>query len=189
MQYPGSPVLAEQLLRDADEHRLCDLNVDEVTSLKKKPIMQKGDSFHPEAYQYFLPQSSKHPVIFIDPAYDEDEDFFRAKQLMERILDANPYATVILWYPMINKHKHRFGYIKQLKDMVQKKAKVGHYNCWVTVQKEGMQGSTVFIANPTPQFDDVVDEEVADWLSAILLKVGRSDYCVEQWMKKPKKEG
>lgn len=43
-----------------------------------------------------------------------------------------------------------------------------------------------FIANPSKEFDDVVDEECVDWLSAILLKVGRSDYCVEQWMKKPK---
>ena len=174
-------------MRDNDEHRLCDLLVSDLKGVKKKPVMQQGDSFHPEAYHYFLPQSSKHPVIFIDPSYTEDEDFYRAKQLMERILDANPFATVILWYPLIEKHKYRFGYIKTLKDMVQKKGKIGHYNCWVTVQKTGLQGSTVFIANPTKDFDEIIDEECVDWLSAILLKVGRSDYCVEQWMKKPKK--
>lgn len=179
--------MAEKLLRDVDEHRLCDLYVEQVQGVKNNPILQTGDSFHPEAYHYFLPQSSKHPVIFVDPSYKDPEDFFRAQQLMGRILDANPYATIILWYPLINTSKYRFGYIKSLKEMVQKKAMIGHYNCWVTVQKEGMQGSTVFIANPTKEFDDVIDEECLDWLSAILLKVGRSDYCVEQWMKKPKK--
>lgn len=179
-------MIAESLLRDIDEHRLCDLYVSEVKGVTKSPIMQTGDSFHPEAYHYFLPQSKKHPVIFIDPSYKDSEDFFKARELLERILDANPYATVIIWYPLINAHKYRFGYIKNLKDVTQKKGKIGHYNCWVTVQKEGTQGSMVFIANPTKQFDDVIDEECLDWLSAIMLKVGRSDYCVEQWMKKPK---
>lgn len=180
-------MIAEGLLRDVDEHRLCDLHVEQVQGVGKSPIMQQGDSFHPEAYHYFLPQSKKHPVIFIDPSYADDEDFPRARQLMERILDANPVATVILWYPLIEGNKFRFGYIKNLKEMVQKKGQIGHYNCWVTVQKKDLQGSTVFIANPTKEFDDVIDEECMDWLSAILLKVGRSDYCVEQWMKKPKK--
>ena len=122
---------------------MCDLFFEQVKGIKKSPVMQKGDSFHPEAYKYFLPQSSKHPVIFIDPSYADDEDFFKAKLLMERILDANPYATVILWFPMIDKNKYRFGYTKSLKDMVQKKGKIGHFNAWVTVQKTGMQGSTV----------------------------------------------
>ena len=50
-----------------------------------------------------------------------------------------------------------------------------------------MLATNSFIANPSKEFDDVIDEECVDWLSASLLKVGRSDYCVEQWMKKPKK--
>ena len=75
-----------------------------------------------------------------------------------------------------------------MKEMVKKKAKVGFYHAWVTVQKTGIQGSSVFIVNPTKKFDEIMDEEILDWLSAILLKVGRSDYSVEQWMKKPKKK-
>jgi 23S rRNA (adenine2030-N6)-methyltransferase len=185
-QYPGSPIIAERLLRDIDEHRLCDCFVEEVKGVKNSPAFQQGDSFHPDAVEYFLPQTKMHPVVFIDPSYVDPEDFFRARKLMEAILDKNPYATVILWYPMISGNKYRYNYIKTLKEMVQKKGKVGHYSAWVTVQKDDMQGSCVFIANPTKQFDEIVDEECLDWLSAILLKAGRSDFGLDQWMKKPK---
>ena len=187
-QYPGSPVFGERLMRLQDEHRLCDLNVGDVKGLKKKPILEKGDAFHPEAIEFFLPASDKHPVLFVDPSYEDDEDFYRSSKMIERVLERNPYTTIILWYPMIENHRYRYNFAKNLKEMVKKKAKVGFYHAWVTVQKSGLQGSSVFIVNPTKKFDDIMDEEVLDWLSAILLKVGRSEYSVEQWMKKPKKK-
>jgi 23S rRNA A2030 N6-methylase RlmJ len=102
------------------------------------------------------------------------------------ILDKDPYATVILWFPYIEGNRYRFSFLKSLKEMVQKKAKIGHYSAWLTVQKNGLQGSCVFCANPTKDFDEVLNEETLDWLSCILLKSGRSDYAVEQWMKKIK---
>mmetsp|Transcript_1317 Transcript_1317/g.1775 ORF Transcript_1317/g.1775 Transcript_1317/m.1775 type:complete len:302 (+) Transcript_1317:175-1080(+) len=187
-QYPGSPVFAEKTLRPQDELRLCDLFVGDLKGLKKEPMLEKGDSYHPEAVNYFLPESDKHPVIFIDPSYTSDEDFYKAQALMERILAKNPYATVIIWYPLIAGNRYRYNFTKNLKDSAKKNAKIGYYHSWVIVQKEGMQGSSMFICNPTKKFDDVVDEEVLDYLSAILLKVGRSEYSLDQWMKKPKKK-
>mmetsp|Transcript_17463 Transcript_17463/g.36170 ORF Transcript_17463/g.36170 Transcript_17463/m.36170 type:complete len:301 (+) Transcript_17463:76-978(+) len=186
--YPGSPVFAEAVLRDVDEHRLCDLHVGEVKGVKKDPMMEKGDSFHPEAVNYFMPETDKHPVIFIDPSYTSDEDFYQTRNLMERILAKNPYATVIISYPLIENNRYRYTFTKTLKDSAKKNAKIGYYHNWVIVQKTGMQGSSIFIANPTKKFDDIVDEEVLDYLSAILLKVGRSEYSLDQWMKKPKKK-
>lgn len=184
--YPGSPFFGEATMRPQDEHRLCDLFVEDVSGLKNKPLLEKGDAFHPEAVEYFLPDTDKHPVIFIDPSYTSDEDFYQTRALMERILAKNPYATIIIAYPLIEGNKYRYTFTKTLKDSAKKNAKIGYYHCWLIVQKSGMQGSSVFIANPTKLFDEVVDEEVLDWLSAILLKVGRSEYALDQWMKKPK---
>jgi len=107
---------------------------------------------------------------------------------MERVLAKNPYATIIIAYPLIEGNRYRYTFTKTLKDSAKKNAKIGYFHCWLIVQKTGMQGSSVFIANPTKRFDDIIDEEVLDYLSAILLKVGRSEYSLDQWMKKPKKK-
>mmetsp|Transcript_15001 Transcript_15001/g.34140 ORF Transcript_15001/g.34140 Transcript_15001/m.34140 type:complete len:301 (-) Transcript_15001:3348-4250(-) len=186
--YPGSPVFGEATLREQDEHRLCDLFVTDVKGLKTKPMLEKGDSFHPDATEYFLPETDKHPVVFIDPSYNDDEDFYKVRELMERVLAKNPYATIIIAYPLIEGNRYRYTFTKTLKDSAKKNAKIGYFHCWLIVQKTGMQGSSVFIANPTKRFDDIIDEEVLDYLSAILLKVGRSEYSLDQWMKKPKKK-
>ena len=111
-QYPGSPVFGERLLRPQDEHRLCDLHVTEVKGLKKKPTLEKGDAFHPEATQYFLPDSDKHPVLFVDPEFEDEEDFYRSSKFIERVLDKNPFTTIILAYPLIENNKYRYNFGK-----------------------------------------------------------------------------
>jgi 23S rRNA A2030 N6-methylase RlmJ len=87
---------------------------------------------------------------------------------------------------MIQKSRWRYGYAKSIKDMAKKKAKLGIYQAWLTVDKEGLQGSGMIVVNPTQRFDEIVDEDTIDWLSATLLNSGRSDYSLEQWMKKKK---
>ena len=88
-QYPGSPIIAESLLRPQDEMRLCDAVVEQVQGLKTKDYtLQNGDAFHPDALDYFMPQTNMHSVIFIDPSYVDGDDFYEAKQLMERYVEA-----------------------------------------------------------------------------------------------------
>ena len=187
--YPGSPIFVEKLMRPQDEYRLCDLFVGDVQGLKQEPMLEQGDSYHEEAVNYFMPETDKHPVIFIDPSFTTDEDFYKTRELMDRILAKNPYATVIIFYPLVENNKYRYTFTKLLKDNAKKNGKIGYYHAYIIVQRKGTQGGSIFIANPTKQFDDVCDEELLDYLSAILLKVGRSEYALDQWMKKPKKKG
>jgi 23S rRNA (adenine2030-N6)-methyltransferase len=185
--YPGSPMLGAKLLREQDEHRLVDLYVEDVEGLKDGALFWQADVFEADAVEFLVPNDDdRHKVILIDPPYLDQEDFYRAKVLTERILDRDPYCTILLWYPMIQKSRWRYGYAKSIKDMAKKKAKLGIYQAWLTVDKEGLQGSGMIVVNPTQRFDEIVDEDTIDWLSATLLNSGRSDYSLEQWMKKKK---
>jgi 23S rRNA (adenine2030-N6)-methyltransferase len=94
--YPGSPIIAERLMRPQDEQRLCDAVVNKVNGIKNNnnnPTLQNGDAFHPDALDYFMPKTKMHPVIFIDPSYVDADDFHEAKQLMERYV--NVYFTCL----------------------------------------------------------------------------------------------
>jgi len=186
--YPGSPVFGEKLLRSVDEQLLFDLNIEDVDGLDFEPNFTRLDSFEPESLDFILPICEKHPVVLIDPPYKDPEDFYRAKLLMERILQRDPGATIMVWFPLIKDHRYRWGYHKKMKESAEKLTKTGHYSASVTVQKDGMQGSVVFIANPTKDFDDIINEEVIDWLSAVLVTSGRSDFVVDQYIKKKKKK-
>lgn len=44
----------------------------------------------------------------------------------------------------------------------------------------------MIVVNPTKDFDLIIDEPTIDWLSAALVNSGRSDYSLDQWMKKKK---
>jgi 23S rRNA (adenine2030-N6)-methyltransferase len=191
--YPGSPAQAQKLLRKQDEHRLSDLYISAMGGLQEdQSHFEQLDAWSPEAVDYFVGETDKHCVVLIDPPYEDDNDFSLAKDLMERILDVKPTATVMVWVPLINGSRFRWSALKTLKEVASKKAKVGQYLATCSVfqatsgaSKNQLLGSAMFVANPTPEFDDVIDPEVLDWLSRTMTQ-GRGEYSVEQKMKKVK---
>lgn len=95
--YPGSPIIAERIMRQQDEQRMCDAVVTKVEGIKNKnPTLQNGDAFHPDALDYFMPKTKMHPVIFIDPSYVDADDFHEAKQLMERYVRTRTHARTCI---------------------------------------------------------------------------------------------
>jgi 23S rRNA (adenine2030-N6)-methyltransferase len=185
--YPGSPVLGQKLIRAQDEHRLSDLNVIGMEGLKEKQShFQQLDAFDPASVDYFVGGTNKHCVVLIDPPYQESDDYAKAKNLMERILDAKPTATVMVWVPLIHGSRFRFEALKMLKEVATKKAAIGQYTGTVSVGAEKLMGSIMFVANPTPGLDELLGVETLNWLSRTMTN-WKGDYSVEQKMKKKKK--
>jgi 23S rRNA (adenine2030-N6)-methyltransferase len=184
--YPGSPVLGQKLLRPQDEHRLSDMHVTAMEGLKEKQSsFQQLDAFDPSSVDYFVGGTNKHCVVLIDPPYQDGNDYSQAKNLLERILDVKPTATVMVWVPFIHGSRFRFDALKMLKEVASKKAAVGQYTGSVSVGATKLLGSAIFVANPTPDLDIVLGDETLDWLSRTMTH-GRGEYSVEQKMKKKK---
>ena len=186
--YPGSPVITDRMMRKQDEHRLVDLYEETVEGLRGDNWeFVQDDAFDPEALDFLVPDNGKHPVILIDPSYADGEDFYRAKCLMEAILKKRKDATVMISFPLIHGSRYRWGYLKGLKEDSKKLVKTGYYACSMTVHQTGIQGNGVFIANAPKNFDEVgMDEETVNWLSATMVKSGRSDFSLDHWVKKLK---
>ena len=189
--YPGSPLLAQTLLRPGiDEHRLCDLYLDEVEGLSSTHIaeFQSLDCYDPASLEFLLPtNSTKHPVILLDAPYKDDEEYGQIKELLDRILTRNPHATVLVWIPFHHEHRLRYQFPKAVREIAKEKAKAGRYYANIVIAKSGMQGSAMLVCNPPPLFDDVVDPKSLHWLAHVMNQ-GKDEYTVEQIMKKKKKK-
>lgn len=67
---------------------------------KRCPLCKK---VHPEAYTAFFPNRVGIVSSLLIHRMTLTKNFLQVKQLMERILDTNPYITVILWYSLMLK--------------------------------------------------------------------------------------
>lgn len=184
--YPGSPLLANAILRKGiDEHRLTDLYF-KPEGLDKSAQYKKMDAFDPEALEFLMPKhSEKHNLVLIDAPFTNDEDYGKVRALMEQILERNPKAAICVWIPFIHGHRMRWSFATSLREIAKDKAKLGRYYSNIVIAKEGLQGSAMLVCNPSPMFDDVMDPKALHWL-ANTMQQGRDEYTVEQIMKKKK---
>jgi 23S rRNA A2030 N6-methylase RlmJ len=188
--YPGSPLLTQTWLREnIDEQRCTDCYMQQVEGLNHPENFQPLDCYDPATLDFLMPPNSshKHNVVLLDGCFINDEEYAQVQALLDKILDRNPYATVLVWIPFVQGHKFRWSFATRLRDMAQDKAKVGRYYANIVLKKTGLQGSAMLVCNPTPQFDDVVDPSTLHWLAHVLHQ-GKDEYTVEQIMKKKKKK-
>jgi 23S rRNA A2030 N6-methylase RlmJ len=183
---PGSPLYARDLMRDEDEHRLCDMNYDDVEGLYEDAEFRRMDAYD-DALEYLLPDTdTKHPVILIDPAYEDEYDWVRAKELLSSLLSRKPDATILFVAPLIRDDRNRFSYPTALKAIAKEKASVGRYFATVIVDDKDHEGTAILLTNPTNDMDAVISEDVLKWMATAMHKA-KADYTVEQAMKKKKK--
>lgn len=191
--YPGSPLLVQSLLREGiDEHRLTDCYMQHVEGLNDPTHFQPLDCYEPATLDFLMPPTSssssqKHNVILLDGCFVNDDEYGQVKALLERILDRNPKATVLVWIPFVHGHKYRWSFATGLRDIAKDKAKLGRYYANIVIAKSGLQGSAMLVCNPSPLLDDCVDPQALHWLAHVLNQ-GKDEYTVEQIMKKKKKK-
>ncbi len=112
--YPGSPMLASQLMRSQDRLILCEIQASELQSLHilfdrdKRIAIHKRDGY--EALAALLPPKEKRGVVLIDPPYEAQEDeFARIIKSFETAYARWNTGVYVIWYPIkLRQHVNRF---------------------------------------------------------------------------------
>jgi 23S rRNA (adenine2030-N6)-methyltransferase len=84
--YPGSPMLARELLRPNDRMVACELHPNEYQSLKQnfhgdhQTAIHHMDGFN--GLKAFLPPPEHRGLVLIDPPYEDPDEFSRIARLM-----------------------------------------------------------------------------------------------------------
>ncbi len=105
--YPGSPLIAQRLLRPADRMVLMELHPADHQALhlafggSAAVKVERGDAF--ERLKAYLPPPERRGMVFIDPPYELKSDYSR---VVELLVDAHRrWATgvYLLWFPVLSR--------------------------------------------------------------------------------------
>ncbi len=104
-RYPGSPLLAAQMMRADDAAQLCELHEEEAARLRSlfhhdaRVHVHHRDGY--EALKALLPPRQKRGLVLIDPPYEAQEGEYQAIQAALKLaLQRWPGAIYAVWYPI-----------------------------------------------------------------------------------------
>ena len=148
-RYPGSPLIAQSLLRPADQLRLHELHTHDYdlltshTSSDRRVTLIRKDGLRGLIKAF--PPSSRRGIALIDPSYEVKTDYEVLPFAVNDALFKFAEAMILLWYPMLESGLHE-PMLKNLQTIPVKK--------WLQVELlvrapgKGLYGSGLWIANP-----------------------------------------
>lgn len=161
--YPGSPLVAQQLLRGQDRMRLFELHPTDSEILQEnfsgqgsQVLMQQADGFG--ALKALLPPPPRRALVLIDPPYEDKQDYRRVVSALGEGLRRFANGVYAVWYPQLQRAEAR-ELPEQLKQLPVK----GWLHVALSVQGPsgdgfGMHGSGMFVLNPPWTLHGVLQE-------------------------------
>jgi 23S rRNA (adenine2030-N6)-methyltransferase len=150
--YPGSPLLALNLMRHDDRLRLFELHSTDYRMLcsnflktGRHAAIQQSDGF--TGIKSVLPPPPRRGLVLIDPSYEDKRDYLRLIATMKEALSRFASGTYMVWYPLVQR-----GDARQMPEKLKKLAPEW-LNVWLQVHAPredgfGMHGSGLFVINP-----------------------------------------
>lgn len=164
--YPGSPFIAQRLLRPHDRLKLFELHPTDARSLDgnvaqldagRQVAVLREDGF--EGVKKFLPPPSRRALVLCDPSYELKTDYARVLALATDALKRFATGTYAVWYPIIPRPEAH-DLPRRLKTLATKAGK-GWLHATLTVKsskitenaagetkRPGLPASGMFLVNP-----------------------------------------
>ncbi|MBP7371136.1 MAG: 23S rRNA (adenine(2030)-N(6))-methyltransferase RlmJ [Arenimonas sp.] len=184
INYPGSPVLIAQQLREQDRLICYESQKPEFDALRQifkndhhvKTVL--GDGY--QALKALLPPSERRGLVLIDPPYEAQEQEFQ--QILNSLHEALlrwPTGQFAIWYP-IKQRRSLIGFFRKVAQLPMKSALVFE----LLVRKDNsplrMNGSGMLIINPPYQMDTDLNASMSKLVD--LLSDGEASHRIA-WIK------
>lgn len=102
--YPGSPLIAAQILRDTDEMDLMELHPQEILHLKMHLAHTPARIYFKDGYTGVLglsPPTPRRGVVLIDPSYEVKREYSEVVDFLKKLQKKWAEAVIMLWYPIL----------------------------------------------------------------------------------------
>jgi 23S rRNA (adenine2030-N6)-methyltransferase len=193
--YPGSPWVADQLMRDQDRLRLFELHpadskilADNFRKLEahkaeqgerargRRVMIERHDGF--QSMKALLPPQSRRALVLIDPPYEDKQDYRKVKDALEEALGRFPSGMFAVWYPVLQRMESR-----QFADKLKRLPAKDWVNVTLTVSTPGPDGfglhsSGMFILNPPYTLEPTL-RQVMPYLVQVLGKDAGATFTIE----------
>jgi 23S rRNA (adenine2030-N6)-methyltransferase len=152
-QYPGSPQIALQMLREQDRLQLFELHTTESKVLQKhfakagrRASVRAVDGF--SGLKAVLPPASRRGLVLIDPSYEDKEDYRKVVAAMSDAQQRFATGVYAIWYPQVQRQD-----AQDLPSQLKQLTNGAWLNVSLTVKAPmkdgiGLHGSGIFVFNP-----------------------------------------
>jgi 23S rRNA (adenine2030-N6)-methyltransferase len=181
--YPGSPLVALELLREQDRMRLFELHPTDSDILQEnftgygtQVLMQTADGFG--ALKALLPPPPRRALVLIDPPYEDKQDYKRVVTALQEGLKRFANGVYAVWYPQLQRAE-----AKQLPEQLKQLPVKSWLHVALSVQAPsadgfGMHGSGMFVLNPPWTLHGVL-QETMPYLVKHLAQDAQADFILE----------
>jgi len=182
--YPGSPLVAQALMRGDDRAALCELEPAELATLRL--ALGRDPRFHLhqrdgyEALGALLPPRERRGLALIDPPYEEPTEFARLADALQTALTRWPAGVMLAWYPLARRGGAA-AFLKNCRAELRRPALSVELLIRPADSPVGMYGAGMLVINPPWQLDAALGE-AAGWLATAFGPQSRSrvDWLVRE---------
>ena len=144
--YPGSPLIAETLLRPGDRMVLAERHPREAAALRL--ALQGADVREEDGPALALalaPPTPRRGLMLIDPSYELKAEFPAMPALVAKLRRKWPVGVIMLWWPILASGAER-ALVERLGDLGE--GLLSEVRCPPARPGHGMIGSGLWVANP-----------------------------------------
>ncbi|SIS67924.1 23S rRNA (adenine2030-N6)-methyltransferase [Roseivivax lentus] len=106
--YPGSPLIAEALLRGSDSLHLAELHPGEYAALTRS--VTRAQTYRQDGFALahsLVPPEPRRGLLLCDPSYEVKADYAAIPQHFTKLARAWNVGILVLWYPILRDARHR----------------------------------------------------------------------------------
>jgi 23S rRNA (adenine2030-N6)-methyltransferase len=109
IKYPGSPAIAQYLLREQDRLLLCELHNTEIDALEALlRVDGRAEVWHEDGFKRvrkLLPPRERRGLVLIDPSYEIKEDYERVIDFISAAHRKFAQGLYLIWYPVVERQR------------------------------------------------------------------------------------
>lgn len=180
--YPGSPLIAQTLMRPIDHLFLHELHPSDFQFLRDAMRSDRRVKVHHEdgfaSMQALLPPPERRALVLLDPSYEVKSDY---QHLIKQVIQAHKRfatGTYAIWYPVVSR-----GRIDEMELALKKSGikniQLMEFGLAPDSLEHGMTASGMIVINP-PWTLWAAMEETLPWLVDNLSTAGQGFYRLEQ---------
>lgn len=159
--YPGSPLIAGELLRFEDNLTLAELHPQEHAALKGAMEPYPAQVVQQDGFEMALSRTPPDPrrgILLCDPSFEVKSDYTYIPDFFAKLHRKWPVGILVLWYPILSDGRHK----QMLRDLnANLPSGISHEVQFPPAREgHGMVGSGLYIVNPPYGF-----KEESTWLS------------------------
>ncbi len=183
LHYPGSPLIAQALMRPDDRLRLFELHPADSKLLEQNFEHDRHVKIEPSdgfaGLKAYLPPPPRRALVLIDPPYEVKDDYKTVVNTLKDALKRFSTGTYAVWYPMLQREESQELPEKLKRLDITHWLHVGLQVTTPTPDGFGMHGSGLFIINP-PWTLHATLKAVLPFLTKTLGQDDGASYLLEQ---------